>query len=361
MESNIVKSDKKESGRPRWSGKDIMIGQTVPFVALTGVMCYYFIKWANAGLTWLGNRNRTTAAAFKYKYSLGILSPVMLIPAAILAVTFLKMFFNWRLSSMTDEKAEKTYARESKFKWNFIYSILSGYIILILLLTAVNAFATRVVMPSEDMKFLWLGALLYIGALVVSIVVIKKVNKTAVQLTGTNHELVEEIQKGIYDKEILERYHNPKDMDGILKQLQTAQASSVKGAVLLYEAKQLLKKVCKALGVVGIVLGAIAGLLTLGCIWLGESSEGGAVDQAKAAFRNNWDSDAAGRKAQDEKKARDEKWFKANQAEKQAQYSRYQADKAAQYNSNSYDAYAKNNYANNDRVVADRLHRDKYN
>ena len=192
----------------------------------------------------------------------------------------------------------------------------------------------------------------FIVCLAIPIILSNIINYVMIKVTETNKELIEEIRLGKHNDEIPEIYMNDKDLSGIIKILKNAEALRINSAVSVYSAKMEISHMCKTFAVVGLVLGVIIGVLTMGAT---SSFESEIADNIKG-FNGN----PTVKKNNKKNNNKRDDWFKANKATQKAYYDQHQADKAAAYNSNSYDAHAKQNYANNSRQEAERLNRKKY-
>lgn len=342
-------NNKSSDIKIRWTSKEIVSGKTLSTIILTIISSVVLIKVANALITLVGNIGNTNR--FTRNYSFGIFSVIFIIPAIVLSIEILKVITNREavdIKTVYQQEAIAVHKRETKFKWRWVYSLVIGYIIMIIFFKA----NTLIFLNEQvgSLKFIMRTLLGFIVCLASPIILSNIINYIMIKVTQTNKELIEEIRLGKHNEQIPQVYMNDRDLSGIIKILKKAEALRINSAVSVYSAKEEISNMCKASAIVGLVLGVIIVVFTMGAT---SSLESEIVDNIKG-FNGNPDVN------KNKNNNKNDAFFKANEASKKAYYDQYQANKAAQYNSNSYDAYAKQNYANNSRQEAERLNREKY-
>lgn len=356
MEKNISFS------QPRWSIKDILIGKTLPFAVITAALSSYLIKTANGFLNYLGNLHNESIML--HRYSLGPFSLLLILPAGIISALLLKAAANWRLSRLDPETAKRVYMRDSRFKWNALYSLGIGYFVLSLTVFFVSGSIIKVIESHPDRVFLNipLGIAGLALPFVAGICSIKAVNRWMVMVTGTNALLIQEVLDGLHDNEIPAKYRNDQDLPRILNLLASAQAFHVRGAVALYWSMEKLTVLCKALGVVGGILAILATAATMGVV----NIVGQEARIAKAGLMEDLDQLLEELRAQPTpqqlaaEEERKKKWYAANQAQKRADYAAQRAAESIRQAPRAWstgNAVCRAEYAQRE---ADRLNREKY-
>ena len=349
-----------------WTTGEIVSGKTLQVAIMTVIICVILTKAANFLLTILINIGNTAVGVTSIAH-LGIFSVVLLIPAFFITIPILKFYFNrGKLPEQTDEvknsqvkNEDEVSEKDTKFKWHLIYSLALGYIVLIITIFIGRGVGNSMMNQASELPDVSGQAiLLYLGALIVSVILpivfaiifTRILNKFMIKITKTNQDLLGKMKNGYCLENIPTRYRNQKDIMGIVKILENGEALSLNGAVRLYRIKVVIYKICKSCAIIGIIFGAIITLITMGSINT-VSSEiegnirgfGGNSGQNSGSVRNN-----------------DDKWFKAKKAKEKAYFDQSQANKAANYNQNSYDAYSKQNYANESWRQAEKINREKY-
>ncbi|UOK61641.1 hypothetical protein MT997_24655 [Paenibacillus sp. OVF10] len=83
-----------------------------------------------------------------------------------------------------------------------MYGTVCGFIILFLLLNLTNTYASQMLVSDVWDGFIHLAISLIIP-IVFAVISAKLINKVMVRITNTNGRLIEEIEAGKYDREIL--------------------------------------------------------------------------------------------------------------------------------------------------------------
>ena len=374
-EKEMREMNNQEKTSLRWTTGEIIVSKPLTTLALTAVLAFVLILKVldpiSTPLAKLLHISTRTTAESVFVITLLVLGVAV---SAVLSVILLKLAYNLALSRMDPAEAAAWHAKSARPKWNIVYSLLLGYLLLVILASAgISLYSQwhKTIDPGSGSGLLLsLLACVVCGILpyIIAALSIKWINKGMVKLTRTNQELIEEIRAGQHNAKIPENYRNEEDIEGIIRVLNGAQASTVRGAVAIYWTKCTLvemgKAIAKMSGVVAVVLGVIIVILTLGCVkvtdmWGNELQETVRADIAAAEARAEEERIAAKAAAEAEERRR-KKWFTAKQADKKAQYDEYQARKATREHPNTYKTYSKVKYAQRSREEAKRLNREKY-
>ena len=118
----------------RWTIKEVLIGKTFQIIVLTILISIALIKLANAALTFYGNIGNTSL--MRYDYDFGIYSLVLVLPAILFSAIILKVIINLQsgnVNYVSEEEALYAHKKEVRFKWHRAYSIVFGYLVMILM------------------------------------------------------------------------------------------------------------------------------------------------------------------------------------------------------------------------------------
>lgn len=321
----------------QWTGKEIIKGKTLPFMVLTIIFTYIMNNVANNALTYLLNIKNTSLMTTNYSF--GILGIVAVVPAALISIWIIKITLKirCRFISVSDEptleyKHERKQSQEKKFKWYNIYGIILGYFFLIFLFNISN----KLIGYTNNMNP-FLSAIIYIGMMVASIITsvigVKILNKTMVEKTNTNRDLLDDIQEGLYDSDFV----NIQEKNQTTKLLETGTIGSVKNALKYLKIQRWLKTIGKASAFV-------TGLLFLVTFGVADFV-GGEISTSNTGSSSNRFRPSFGRNSEIKKQEKNDALWKANQKQKEADYARSQAIKQAQYNPNTHYMNKKYNHA----------------
>ena len=217
----------------KWTVREVITGQPVPFLLLTIVLFVILILGADKVLTAVvrgGNGNVPSDSTFV------TLLLALAIAAAVLAVLILKVALGIILPAVNPDAAEKIYEKGHRFRWNILYSIVTAYIIFIAL--------TMIEDAAVEQNFLGLWEDFDKRAFVMPIVMVltwfasgraaRLLHRGMMLRTGSNKELAREILSGAPSSIIPPRYNNHTDRIGIAFALIDGQAFDEKSAVLVY-------------------------------------------------------------------------------------------------------------------------------
>lgn len=334
---------KNDKMKVRWTIKEVLIGKTFQVIVLTIIISIALIKLANAALTFYGNIGNTSL--MRYDYDFGLYSLVLVLPAILFSAIILKVIINLQgknVNYVSEEEALSAHKKEVRFKWHRAYSIVFGYLVMILMFKGFFAFVDK--RRDYTTKSICFHLVLGILCFIIPVVVSNVLNKLMIKITSTNRELIEEMKLGAHNDQIKDKFLNEKDFYGIIKILENAEALSIKSSVAIYRIKVAILKICKAYFVVSVVIGLVVFLISCGAINIFVSEAG--MNLKEYNGNNN-------RGTLDNSK----KWHQSKKANKKADFDFYQANKARDYNVNSYDAYKKTNIANASAKEADKLNR----
>jgi hypothetical protein len=160
-----------------------------------------------------------------------------------------------------------------------------------------------------------------------------------VQVTGTNHDLLDALYGGELTEEIPKMLRRPERMQGIADVLEAAWTTTLGRAILLFSTYKILSYAYRVIAKIIIVVSAI---FLVFAIWIGNIfiKE---VDGGIASFSDGFISSFKSKVAKNSANL----WYEKRKAEKKAQFEANQATKAINYNPNSYEAQKRFNYAKN--------------
>lgn len=272
--------DNLKRTRPHWKAWEIIVSKPLTFLLLTAALAFgLVVKVVDPIATPLAQkldivRGSQRESVFVISFLVGTV-----VVSAILAVTLLKLVCNVVLSRMDPEAAAAHHAKAARPKWNIVYSIILGYILLLVLGSlGVRTFfewAPRVGYDdvSNITRLFMLVLVCGILPYVLAVLSVKGITTLMVRLTRTNQELIEEIRAGRHDAKIPEMFRNKEGVEGIIRVLNGAQASTVRGAVAVYGIKEGLAKLCRALGKYGGLLNLVLVLVSMGTLIMDKVGE----------------------------------------------------------------------------------------
>lgn len=265
--------DTHKTKRPHWKAGEIIASKPLTSLLLTAVLFLVIaFKAVEPAATVLAKQlGIVTGSREESIYVISGLAGSFLV-AAVLAVLLLKLACNLILACMDSEKAAAHHAKASRPKWNIVYSVIFGYILLLVLIQLakiadplLSAHASKEGASAITHSFL---ILLVCGILpfALAFLSVKAVNRLMVRLTRTNQELIEEIRAGLHDDKLPPSLRNEEDIECIIQILNAAMASTVRGAAAVYMVKRALVKLYRSLGKCGGLLAIPVGLVTMGSL-----------------------------------------------------------------------------------------------
>ena len=249
---------------PRWTSLQIMLKKPIKFLALSIVLIYFLIK--------LSDKIIPRLPLFENDIFIISLLLFLIVLGGYLSATILKLIANARLSRMDPEDAEAPHEYESRIKWNKLYSIVIAYFVVALMFKVSSLFVSPAIESSDPSNLGSALSTVFIIALGLAIpllsgfLTVKFFNRFMVRLTGTNEELIRDFKRGFFDDQIPNRFRNKKSLVGILHILEDAEATSIKGAIVLYQVKVIIIGFYKAAGAVAGVFVLLIALLSFGCM-----------------------------------------------------------------------------------------------
>lgn len=240
-----------------WTIKKVITGKLLWVLIGTYLLSDFFIKGADTLVNYIMNKDNQGIAISNYTflpYSL-----ILIVPACLLSVLIIWLYCKIKTSRMdlNNPTVMKKLEREASFKWSMAYSIAIGYFILFVWM--------KLWQMVGDVTYGSVPALLLqlAGFCIIPFLVMKPLNKWLVKYTKTNADLVEELAGGVYGK-IPERYMNDEALVGIINVLENGMASSLWGAIIVYELLKITSKVFKTTVKVSAVVGGLIVILTMG-------------------------------------------------------------------------------------------------
>lgn len=289
----------------RWTSKEIICGKLLYVIILTIIFSNILINQANIAFNIVGQRVEYSLST----YRLGIISILFVIPAFYFSVLILKVITNINavnIENVHNAEVIALHKRKTKFKWHRIYSVVIGYILIIVMNMLYHYMANvQMVLPRSSIVSFLIG----IACLAIPIILVNLINRLMIKVTETNTELLAELVNGSHDAEIPEKYMTEKDFFSIVKIIQNAEAHSIYGAIWVYKFKLIIYKICKYQVIIGFVIGGILALITMG-------STNYFISEMEANIRGfNGNS---GAKYNNNNENKSQKWVKANQARDKA-------------------------------------------
>lgn len=273
--------DNQKGNRPHWKAREIIAGKPLTFLLLTAVLTFgLVVKVVDPIATPLAPKLDIVRGSQRESAFVVTLLVGTAVISAVLAVTLLKLVCNAVLSRMDPEAAAAHHAKAARPKWNVVYSMILGYILLLVLgrlgVRTLSEWDSRIgydgvsAITRQILLMLVCGILPY----VIAALSVKGITALMVRLTRTNQELIEEIRAGLHDAKIPEAFRDEEGVEGIIRVLNGAQASTVRGAVVVYGIKRGLAELYRTLGKCGGLLGLAVGLVTMGSLVMDKVGEG---------------------------------------------------------------------------------------
>lgn len=231
----------------KWSVLEVLKGKTFPVLVLV-----YVVRLLLQKICLISLENQMI---YLNDTGISIVSTICYLPALVIGVLVVWLYQNQKdISKMmiADIPLEELERREKKFKWHGLYSILIGFTLwgyMIPIGFSMGGFA---------------GFVCMIGTPLLVIVLSKPINKTLLEKTETNKELIEEFSNGVYNACIPEDLNTKGDWDGVLEVLEKGEAHTIRGAFYVRRFKKAVKKVASVGGVFGTILGVILFIVTFG-------------------------------------------------------------------------------------------------
>lgn len=238
MVRNMKKNSNTEKTAVRWTIKDVLVGK--PLWVLVPALYLATMLFPSV----------LSRVLIPLPTGLTVLTPVFLLPSAVITLLVLQLLLNAWTATMDPEIAVRFHARGSRFQWTHLYSLIAGFVIWFVL-CLVFAKVVEVATPdNSDISavVLLLTLLMLVVPIVAAVSASRYINQFMTRFTGTNRELIEEIALGMHDKKIPKRFYNERDLCGILALLAAGRTSSVTGAVLMYAANQWSSRTSHKLG-----------------------------------------------------------------------------------------------------------------
>lgn len=247
---------KQNHNSPRWSFGLVLRKKPIKFAALTLFFTVALVALLDPVVTKLvrgmGIQSNAPGALF-----LALFLAVSIAASGLL----LKVLSNARLASMDPAEAQKLFEKQCRFYWRRAYSVAIGY----LLWCALEFVFFQFVMPSAPLFPVQLAAFLIPFA--AAHLIFTGFNALMVRLTGTNQELIAAFKAGRYANLLPASCRDRQSLQGILRILETAEAGSIRGAILLYRVKRMVvaiyRKLARIIGRAALVTILIALLLGL--------------------------------------------------------------------------------------------------
>lgn len=257
--------------RPRWTARQILVGQTLHVLILT-VIFYILVDH------FLGRSIELLLLTIHLSWVPLLLRQVCaLLVFGCASVAILLAVSNLKLSRMGEAQARIELMEKSHFKWNAVFSVIFGYFMLYVLFSITQAIFY------DD---LLLSLATTILSIVAAVFCAKRLNRFMIRTTKGNQLAIEDLTAGYCDLDIPPQFRNSRDILELLHILDTAQASTVKGAVLLYRFKRVLIPICsKTLWLGRILMFGIA-ILTMGAVRLRNSAVAGTEQMIWDGYRN---------------------------------------------------------------------------
>lgn len=257
---------------PRWTAGQIVVGKPLTFLALTALLTVGLIMAFDPMATKAANQLGIQRGSQEETVFVLSCIGVFFIVSVIVSITLLKLISNAILARMDPAEAASRHAKAARPRWNIVYSIILGYILLLVFCTIAQRIFDQMneipsSMEASDLTRMLL-LLLLCGFLpyVLAVLCIIGINKGMVRLTRTNQELIEEIRARQHDSKIPEQFRNETDIEGIIATLNGAQASTVRGAAAVYWVKCTLGTLFQAMGKAGVVLAKATFVLSIGTV-----------------------------------------------------------------------------------------------
>lgn len=143
--------------------------------------------------------------------------------SAVLVVTLLKLVCNTVLRGMDPEGSAHRHTKAARPKWNVVYSVILGYILLLVLgslgVRTLSEWSPRIGYDGVSDITCQIMLVLVCGILPYAIAALsmKGVNRLMVRLTRTDQELIEEIRAGQHDAKIPEAFRDEEGIKGIIR------------------------------------------------------------------------------------------------------------------------------------------------
>ncbi|PKQ89433.1 hypothetical protein CXK86_20525 [Paenibacillus sp. BGI2013] len=205
----------------KWTMKETLKGKTFSIIILTIILTIAINKLVNRIMTQEVIFEGGLYSSYTNHFSLGIYGVIFAIPAGFISILVVKLFTN------KIKRQSNPFDYEKKFKWHSMYGTVCGFIILFLLLNLTNTYASQMLVSDVWDGFIHL-AISFIIPIVFAVISAKLINKVMVRITNTNGRLIEEIEAGKYDREILSQ----RDKARMLKLLKKGSVSSLKGGMM---------------------------------------------------------------------------------------------------------------------------------
>lgn len=268
------------TNKPRWTLGNVIRKKPVKFALLFYIIARYMLRLAIFKLDPVitpiirGMGIESNALG-------GVIVFATIFLSGLLAGVGLMAGSNLILSLMKPEEAQALFEKQSRFFWSKLYGLAFGYLVWAGLVLSADSITRQLGSGFFASLFVLIVPLLLAN------LIARVLNKVMIRKTGTNKELVAEFKAGLHNHEIPEKCRNAEDMEGILNSLETAEASSVRGAVLVYRFKKKVvtdfKDTMKAAGKLTLVLGVVGFFLTMGICDAFERENG--LDDASRAKR----------------------------------------------------------------------------
>ena len=317
--------------RNKWTSKEIIKGKTLPFIVMTVFFTYIINVLANRSLTYLLNIGSTST--WTHIYGFGVLGIIFAIPAAFISIFIIKIGLKIKGTSrpksndpLHEYKAEREENQEKQFKWHNIYGIVLGYFFLGFIFNLSKKLTQYIHTTGlQDRPILEsnISLLITIACIVITVKVVKTLNKIMIEKTNTNKEVMYDVMEGIYDSD----FSNIQQKDRTLKLLEMGKVSSVKSALTYLKTQKWVRN----FGIFSLAITSILFLATFGvvnffakeAIVTSGRISGGSVGN----FSENNRVD---------KETRNHARWDAEEKKKKANYAQHQANKQAAYNPNTY-------------------------
>ncbi len=326
----------------QWTVKEILRGKTLPFIALSAFFTYSINNGANKLLTHWLNINNTTM--MRQNYSFGIVGAIFVIPAVLLSLGILKIVLKTKSvfipvsnDPFLEDEAKRIESQEKQFKWYSVYGIVLGYFFLGTMVNLGRNKWLKYVAASDKLQDnIYLETAGYSAimftCLISTILAVMVVNKIMIKKTGTNKDLLKDINQGRYES----KFSNTQEKNETIKLLQVGRLGSVKSALTYLKIQRWLTTIGKG----SIFITSLIFVFTFGVInFIGDSMI--------EAIRNTFVTGNSGFSPEDaraKKQAKSDATWDANQKQKEANHSFNQAAKQAAYNSNTHHSTTKNNH-----------------
>lgn len=303
----------------RYTLKDIILGQTIPFILLTIVLAFILNNYANKGLNAYLNMNNDHPL-YTPVYSFGKLGIVFIIPAAMISLFALKLFFIAIRKQSSSATIDSTDQKGRIFRWYALYGAGLGVLMYRFSFMYLIDYVGSV--GSNDVIQAILMVVTTFGGLAIMVYVVRFINESMVKHTKTNVEILDDIDKGLHDSIFTKNI----EKDRVIRFLQRGWTTNLKVAMFYAFIQQqivrfirfIIKLYLKYIG--WIFKQLLQGLFSGDSYHYGGSGDGGgsARNPAKDAYELQKEKDTA--------------HWDVKQKERQAAYSAKHAVKRINYN-----------------------------